>query len=62
MTLNVDVRYVDHTEVTISYVFVVKEYDCRPQTSPELMLVYANYDPTTSHMYTDFEDLGLSAD
>ena len=62
VTLNVDVRYVDRTGVTISQVFKVKEYDCRPQTSPELMTVFANYDPTTSHTYTDFEDLGLSTD
>lgn len=54
VTITARVAYVGFPESELSYQFVVKEYDCRPQTSPELMSVFANFDLETTQTYTAF--------
>ena len=55
VTITARVAYEGFPESEISYAFVVKEYDCRPQTSPALMSVFANFDLESIQTYTAFE-------
>ena len=48
------VAYDGFPESELSYQFAVKEFDCRPQTSPELMSVFANFDLRSTQTYTAF--------
>ena len=57
VTITASVAYDNFPETEISYQFVVKEYDCRPQTSqtsPALMSVFANFDLESTQTYTLF--------
>ena len=55
VTITARVAYDGLPETEISYQFAVKEYDCRPQTSPGLMSVFANFDLESTQTYSDFE-------
>ena len=46
LTFEVTASYdIDPDNESLPHTFSVKEYDCRPQTSPTLMTVNANFDP-----------------
>ena len=45
----------------MAYTFNVKEYDCRPQTSPALFTVLANTEVSKTQSYSDFIALGINA-
>ena len=49
----------DLTSDELTYQFIVYEYDCRPQTTPAIMTILANSEPSKSMTYTDYAAIGI---